>query len=98
MKSEFGPQFSPEPIDKPIFPDGCRVRGGERFGLVDASVQTVEIGEQEQVIAIDEAAVLFALEQSKGGLKIPAGQRPRQKIVSDRKSTRLTSSHYPISH
>src|ERR1043166_7209672 len=81
MKSEFGLQFSPEPIDKPIFPDGCRIGGGERFGPFDTSIQTIEIREQEQVIAVGEAALFVTLEQSNGSVEIPAGQRSRQEVM-----------------
>ena len=54
--------------------------GGERLRLFDAPIHTVEIGEQEEVVAVPGTALFCALEQSNGGPKIAAGQRTRHEI------------------
>ena len=52
VKSELGLQFAPEPINKPIFLDGACLRRRKRLRFFDASIQTVEVEEQEEVIDI----------------------------------------------
>ena len=76
-KSEIGLQFSPDPIDEPILGDKSSVCGGEAFGLFDAPVQAVEIGQKKEIVGVREAAIFFAFEQSNGGPIIPAGECAR---------------------
>ena len=60
-KSEFGLQFSPEPVYEPISLDRSGLGVGEGFRLIDAASMTVEINEKEGVVDIGETAILFLL-------------------------------------
>src|SRR6266566_1380497 len=63
MKSEIVLQFSPEPIDEPIFLDSGSVGRDERFGFLHTAVQAVKVGKQERIVEIRYAAILLAFEE-----------------------------------
>src|SRR4030095_9550369 len=80
MKSEIGLQLLQQPINEPVFLDRGSVIGDQPLRFFDVAVQTVEIGEQENVGSAAHTAIFFALQQADRSIEVPLCQRPCDQV------------------
>ena len=77
MKPKIGLQFFPQPIDKPILFDRSRVLSNQRLGLLNITVQAIQIGEQKYLISSEYAAIFLIVQQVNRPIEVSLRQSSR---------------------